>query len=158
MQFCPAGVAGRIASGLTTVPPNPLPPQPMSEVRKLDLAVVDDSTRPYVVEWLRDRSAFHTWFSSMVTGSFVIITVFGSKPGFTTPSGAFLATAVALLILSLLANLVSVWSIPSWKFRIGTGALRNATAMRRELAITAWIGVISFVSGLTLAFIGNIPS
>jgi hypothetical protein len=29
--------------------------------------------------------------------------------------------------------------------------------MRLELAITAWIGVISFVSGLTLGFIGNMP-
>ena len=27
--------------------------------------------------------------------------------------------------------------------------------MRRELAITAWTGVIAFVSGLTLGFIGN---
>lgn len=130
----------------------------MSEVRKLDLAIVDDVTRPHIIEWLRDRSAFHTWFSSLITGSFVVITVFGTKPGFATPGGVVLSIAVALLILSLLANLVCVWSIPSWKFRVGVGSLENATAMRRELAITAWIGVIAFVSGLTLGFIGNMPS
>jgi hypothetical protein len=27
--------------------------------------------------------------------------------------------------------------------------------MRRELAVTAWIGVIAFVCGLTLGVIGN---
>jgi hypothetical protein len=29
--------------------------------------------------------------------------------------------------------------------------------MRRELTFTAWVGVVAFVSGLTLAFIGNFP-
>ena len=130
----------------------------MSETRKLGLAIVDDSTREHVVEWLRDRSAFHAWFSSLVTGSFVVITVFGSKPGFDTPAGVLLAIAVALLLLSLLANLVCVWSIPSWKFRVATGQLTDATTMRRELTLTAWVGVIAFVSGLTLGFIGNVPA
>jgi multisubunit Na+/H+ antiporter MnhB subunit len=130
----------------------------MSEVRSLDLSVIDDTTRPHVVEWLRDRSAFHSWFSSLVTGSFVIITVFGSKPGLATPEGVVLAIAVALLLLSLLANLVAVWSIPSWKFRVSAGALKNGTVMRRELAITAWFSVIAFVGGLTLGFIGGMPA
>jgi hypothetical protein len=123
--------------------------------KRLELTVIDDATRPHIVEWLRDRSAFHTWFSSLVIGSFVVVTVFGSKPDFSTPSGVVLAVAVALLILSLLSNLVCVWSIPSWKFRVSTGALTSAVAMRRKLALTAWVGVITFVAGLTLAFISN---
>jgi hypothetical protein len=130
----------------------------MSEVRRLDLSVVDDATRPFVVEWLRDRSAFHTWFSSVITASFVVVTVFGNKPQVGTPSGVLLALAVALFLLALLANLVCVWSIPSWKFRVATGALTDVTAMRRELTLTAWVGVIAFVCGLTLAFIGNLPA
>lgn len=129
----------------------------MSEVRSLDFSHIDDTQRPYVVEWLRDRSAFHTWFSSLITGSFILLTLFGNKPGFTTPSGVVLSLSVGLLLLALLCNLVCVWSIPSWKFRVGAGILKNATAMRRELTITAWIGVISFVCGLTLAFVGNMP-
>jgi len=129
----------------------------MSEVRHLKLERIDDRNRAFVLEWLRDRSAFHTWFSSLITGSFVVLTVFGNKPGFNTPSGIFLATAMVLLLLSLLCNLVCVWSIPSWKYRVGVGQLKDGTAMRRELAITAWIGVIAFVCGLTLGFIGNAP-
>ena len=130
----------------------------MSEVRHMDPSIIDDTNRSFVTEWLRDRSAFHTWFSSLVTGSFVLITVFGNKPGFGAPGAVFLSIAVGLLLLSLLCNLVCVWSIPSWKFRVSTGALLNATTMRWELTITAWIGVIAFVCGLTLAFIGNMPA
>lgn len=54
----------------------------MSEVRSLNISRIDDSNREPVVERLRDRSAFHSWFSSLATGSFVVIPVFGSKPGF----------------------------------------------------------------------------
>ena len=127
----------------------------MSEVRSLHFAVINESNRAFVAEWLRDRSAFHTWFSSLITGSAIFITIFGAKPGFDTPSGVFLSIAVALFIFSLLCNLVCVWSIPSWKFRVNTGELVNGAAMRLELAITAWSGVITFVCGLTLGFIGN---
>jgi hypothetical protein len=129
----------------------------MSEVRRLDLSAIDDAKRPFVTEWLRDRSAFHTWFSSLIAGSFVVLTVFGNKPGFGAPGAVFLSVAVALLLLSLICNLVCVWSIPSWKFRVSTGALKDGTAMRRELFITAWVGVVAYVCGLTLAFIGNTP-
>ena len=130
----------------------------MSEVRELNIATITNENRDHVVEWLRDRSAFHIWFSSIVTGSFVVISVFGNKPGFSTPSGVLLSISVALLILSLLANLVCVWSIPSWKYRIATGELREAKTMRNELAITAWCGVLSFVAALTLGFIGSMPA
>lgn len=130
----------------------------MSEVRHLDFSSIDDAKRPFVTEWLRDRSAFHTWFSSLITGSFVMLTVFGNKPGFGPPSAVVLSLAIGLLLFSLLCNMVCVWSIPSWKFRVSTGMLRDGTTMRRELAITAWLGVIAFVCGLTLAFIGNMPT
>jgi hypothetical protein len=130
----------------------------MSRKRTHDPAEITEVNRPFVIEWLRDRSAFHTWFSSVITGSLVLVTVFGNKPGFTAPGGVFLVICLVLLVLSLLANLVCVWSIPSWKYRVSVGIVTNAAAMRRELAITAWIGVISFVSALTFAFIGNSPS
>lgn len=130
----------------------------MSEVRSLAINNITDENRPFIVEWLKDRSAFHTWFSSIVTGSFVVISVFGSKPGFSTPSGIMLSISVALLILSLLANLVCVWSIPSWKYRVQTKTIQDAKKMRLELTLTAWFGVITFVCALTIGFIGSMPS
>lgn len=120
-----------------------------------DLSSIDDSNRAYVIEWLRDRSSFHSWFSSLITGSFVVISIFGQKPNVSTTGGVFLVAAVVLLLFSLLCNLVCVWSIPSWKYRVSTRIINHSKIMRRELAITAWLGVIAFVSALTLAVIGN---
>lgn len=120
-----------------------------------ELSAITEQNRAFVVEWLRDRSSFHSWFSSLVTGSFVVITVFGSKPSFTSVGGCILSVALILLLFALLCNLVCVWSIPSWKYRVSTGIVTDARTMRRELAITAWLGVIAFVSGLTLAVVGN---
>jgi uncharacterized membrane protein len=122
-----------------------------------ELSVIDDSNRDAVVDWLAERSQFHSWFTSLIVGSFVVLTVFGNRPGFGSISEVFLAVSLSLMLLSLLCNLVCVWSIPSWKYRVKTAILSDATAMRRELAITAWIGVISFVSALTIGFIGNLP-
>ena len=45
---------------------------------------------------------------------------------------------------------------PYWKYRVRVGILTDAQGMQRELAITGWIGVASFVSSLTLGFIGNL--
>jgi hypothetical protein len=123
--------------------------------QKYDPAEITDLNRQFVAEWLSDRSAFHTWFSSVITGSFVAITVFGAKPGFSSVKGYFLSAATVLLLFALICNFVCVWSIPSWKYRVNTLIITNSAAMRRELAITAWLSAIAFVSGLTIAVIGN---
>ena len=120
-----------------------------------ELSAITDQNRQYVVEWLRDRSAFHVWFSSLVTGSLVVGTIFGSKAGLSGVTERVLAVAAVLMLLSLVCNLVCVWSIPSWKYRVSTGIVTDATKLRRELAVTAWLGVIAFVGGLTFAIIGN---
>jgi len=129
----------------------------MSGKQAQELSEIDDGNREAVLEWLRDRSHFHTWFTSLIIGSFVVLSVFGNRPGFDGIGPVFLSISLALLLVSILCNLVCVWSIPSWKYRVSTGILTNARGMRWELAITAWIGVASFVGGLTLGFIGNLP-
>jgi hypothetical protein len=120
-----------------------------------ELSTITDQNRPQVLEWLRDRSAFHVWLSSLVTGSLVVSTIFGSRAGLSGVTERVLAVAAVLMLFSLVCNLVCVWSIPSWKYRVSTGIVTDATKLRRELAITAWLGVIAFVSGLTLGIIGN---
>lgn len=130
--------------------------KPAGRSNKLITAsTITEANRPYVIEWLRDRSAFHIWFSSLITGSFVVITVFGRKPDFVNSDGILLAAAVVLLLFALLCNLICVWSIPSWKYRVSVKIVTDSATMRRELAITAWLGVIAFVSGLTLGVFGN---
>ena len=118
---------------------------------------INDGNRDAIVEWLNDRSHFHTWFTSMIIGSFVVLTVFGNKPVYESIGSIVLSGALILLLFSVLCNLVCVWSIPTWKFRVTTCEITDANPMKRELAITAWAGVIAFVAGLTFGFIGNIP-
>ena len=122
-----------------------------------ELTAITKHNKTAVVQWLKDRSQFHAWFTTLIVGSFIILTVFGNKPGFGDIGEVFLTVALVLMLLSIICNLVCVWSIPSWKYRVSTGILTDAGKMRLELAITAWIGVISFVSGLTMGFIGNLP-
>jgi hypothetical protein len=120
--------------------------------------IIDDSNREAVLQWLNDRNHFHTWFTSLIIGSFIVLTVFGNKPGFGSIGPMFLSISMVLLLFAVLCNLVCVWSIPTWKFRVKTGLFNDGRRLRLELAIPAWLGVICFVSALTLGFIGNLPS
>ncbi|WP_437828062.1 hypothetical protein [Sorangium sp. So ce1153] len=122
-----------------------------------DFGAINEQNMEAVMTWLNDRNQFHTWLTSLITGSFVVLTAFGSKPGFSDIGQTILSTALVLLLISVLCSLVCVWSIPTWKFRVNTKLITDAASMTRELAITAWIGVICFVAGLTLGFIGNVP-
>lgn len=116
-----------------------------------------EEKREAILEWLKDRKEFHVWFASINTASFAIFSLFGSEPGFETVSQIFLSIALMLFLLSILANLVILWSIPSWKIGIKLSSVKNASKMRWNLRITTWIGVISFLGGLTLGFVANTP-
>lgn len=119
---------------------------------------IEESNRDAVLEWLDDRKDFYKWFTSLIVGCFVVLTVFGNKPDFESIGSIFLLSALVLLLFSILCNFVCVWSIPSWKFRIKTDLFDDGQRLRLELGIPAWLGVISFVSGLTFGVIGNFPS
>lgn len=121
------------------------------------LETITPDNLPHVIDWLDDRKDFHKWFTTLIIGSFVLLTIFGNKPGFGSIGPLFLSAALISMLLSLLCNLVCVWSIPGWKLKVRTGVTASSRELRRELGITAWIGVLSFVVGLTLGFIGNLP-
>jgi hypothetical protein len=122
-----------------------------------DIYDITEQNEDYVIEWFNDRKDFHKWFTTMILGSLVVLSVFGNKPGFGSIGPVFLTSSLILMLLALLCNLVCVWSIPSWKLKVRTGVTTSGRELKRELGITAWIGVLSFVIGLTLGFIGNIP-
>lgn len=117
---------------------------------------VKEEDRKHVAQWLEDRRDFHKWFTTLIVGSFVVITIFGKKPHMADVSGQLLTVSLALLLFATLCNLVCVWSIPGWKLGINTGRDQNNYRAKLELDIPAWIGVICFVVGLTLAFLGNL--
>jgi len=128
---------------------------PRSEFDNLDAITPDNQA--HLIDWLDDRKDFHKWFTTLIIGSFVLLTIFGNKPGFGSIGPVFLSAAMIAMLLSLLCNLVCVWSIPGWKLKIRTGVATRGRELQLELGIAAWIGVLSFVVGLTLGFIGNLP-
>ena len=108
-----------------------------------------------VIDWLKDRSSVLIWFTSIITGSLVLLTVFGRKPGFNDPSGIALSVSLFLMIFSVLCNLICVWQIPKWKLAIRAGQISNGRRMTLDLEITSWLGLASFLGALVMAMLGN---
>jgi hypothetical protein len=117
---------------------------------------ITDENREPVAKWLEDRSALLTWFTSIITASLVLVTVFGRKPGFVTVEQVFLFAAVLFLFLAILLNLICVWQIPKWKFGVRTAQVSNGRRMMWDLEISSWVSLISFLIGLVLAIVGNL--
>lgn len=107
--------------------------------------------RDAFIELLNERSRFHTWLTSLITGSVVMLTAFGVKPSGMTVHGKVAFASLGLMIIGILANLVCVWNLPSLKFEVITGMVYRGSILRWDLGLSAWIGVFSFVLGLILA-------
>ena len=118
--------------------------------------VVTDENREAVAKWLEDRSALLIWLTSIITGSLVLVTLFGRKPGFDSVSQIFLSIAVLLLFLAVLLNLICAWQIPKWKFAVRTAQISNGKRMMWDLEISSWLSLTSFLAGLVFAVIGNL--
>lgn len=108
-----------------------------------------------LLEWLRDRSAVLTWFTTIITGSLMLLTLFGKKPGFNDPSSLALSVSLALMFCAILCNLVCVWQIPKWKLAIRTGLVTNPRWMMLDIEINSWLGLVSFIGSLIAAGLGN---
>ena len=108
-----------------------------------------------IIDWLKDRSAVLIWFTSIITGSLMLLTLFGKKPGFNDPSSIALSISLALMFFSILCNLICVWQIPKWKLAVRTGLVSNARWMIWDIEITSWLGLVSFLGALVMAGLGN---
>ena len=95
------------------------------------------------------------WFTSIITGSMVLLTLFVKKPGFTDLSGIALFISLLLMLFSILCNLICVWQIPKWKFAVRSGLISNGRLMTLNLEITSCIGLVSFLGALVTAVVGN---
>jgi len=116
---------------------------------------INDQNAEVVIDWLRDRSSVLIWFTSIITGSIVLITLFGNKPGFDEPSSVALSVSLLLMFFSILCNLICVWQIPKWKLAVRMGRISNGRRMTLDLEITSWLGLVSFLGALVMAVLGN---
>lgn len=116
---------------------------------------IDERNAEAVIEWLKDRSSVLIWFTSIITGSMVLLTLFGNQPGVDQPGSIALSISLLLMLFSILCNLICVWQIPKWKFAVRTGRVLNGRWMTLNLEITSWLGLVSFLGALVMAVLGN---
>ena len=117
---------------------------------------INDVNREAVLKWLDDKTDVLTWFASIVTGSLVLVSLFGRQPGLGSPSELFLSASVAFLFISVLLNLICVWQTPKWKFAILTSQVSDGGKMMWDIEISSWISLVCFLAGLVSAVIGNL--
>jgi len=88
----------------------------------LKLDITEDN-KEAVIEWLEDRQKFHTWLTSIVTGSIVFFAATHEATATTQVTELQMLTWGSLMFLffSIVTNMICIWSIPTWKFRIKTG-------------------------------------
>lgn len=116
---------------------------------------INETNCDAVIDWLNDRSSILMWFTSINTGSVVLLTLFGNKPSVTDPSGVALSISLLLMFFSILCNMVAVWQIQKWKYAIRVGLVSKGKLMTTSLEITSWLGFISFLGALVMAALGN---
>ena len=120
--------------------------------------IKDDKHRQAIIEWLNDRRDFHKWFASLTTFCFAVYSLFGVQfSELNSVQQVFISISLVCLLVSVLANLAVLWSIPSWKIRIQVAELNNVSSMRWDFRITTWTGIVCFLAGLTLGFVSNMP-
>jgi hypothetical protein len=119
------------------------------------IGTIDESNAEAVVEWLKDRSETLGRFTTIVTGSLVLLTVFGKKPGFRDFNEFILSLSLSLILISLICSIICIWQIPNWKYAIRVGEIKTGKKMVIDLVITSWIGLIAFLAALVMAAIGN---
>jgi hypothetical protein len=116
---------------------------------------INKDTPDAVIEWLKDRSSMLVWFTSIITGSLVVLTVFGKKPGFESIEEILLSISLLLMFVAILCNLICVWQIPKWKLGIRLGMVSDGRKMTLDLEITSWLSLTAFLAALVLAAVGN---
>ncbi len=114
---------------------------------KLDIT---EENKDAVIEWLNDRSQFHIWLTSIITGSIIFFAATQEPATLQTTdiNTTLKLISFMLMFFSIIANIVCIWSIPTWKYRIKTGQVTQGAIMRFELGTSAWLSVLSFLLGI----------
>src|SRR5210317_1049292 len=79
---------------------------------------ISDENCEAVILWLEDRSRFGTWLSSIVSGACVFLVALGAPLEIQSTPGIIKLIGLCFMLLSILTNIVSIWSISNYKLNI----------------------------------------
>jgi len=118
-------------------------------------AITGDN-RTAIIEWLEDRQKFHIWLTSIVSGTLVFLVSFGQPIDVGNFSDIFTLLGLSLMLISVLANMVSIWSISNYKLNVKTGVVKEGSRLRLDIEIVTAIAVGSFFFGFVFAVLPEI--
>ena len=118
--------------------------------------IITDDNRKAYVEWLEDRQRFHTWLTSIVTGAAIFLGTVGPPLDNTSASGVLRRIGLSVMMLSILANMVSIWSISNYKLNVKTRMVKEGSRLRLDIEIVAVLAAASFIIGFVLTVLPSV--
>jgi hypothetical protein len=118
-------------------------------------AITDDN-RPAIIEWLEDRQRFHIWLTSIVSGASVFLATLGQPLESESAAGILKLIGLGVMMVSILANMVSIWSISNYKFNVKTGMVKEGSRLRFDIEIVTALAAGTFLIGFTLAVLPSV--
>ncbi len=115
---------------------------------------VDDDNRAAVLKWLDDRNRFHVWITSLITGAIIFLTTLTPNLSNSSESGLPMLIGVGLMLFSVVINIICIWSLTNYSLNVSRKLVSDGTSMRVDLEIMAFIAILSFLVGLSLAVMG----
>ena len=112
---------------------------------------ISDENRSAVIQWLEDRSKFSTWLTSIVSGACVFLVALGPSLEIESTQGVIKLVGLCLMLLSILTNIVSIWSISNYKLNISLGKVKEAPKLRLDIELVTLFSVGTFFIGFALA-------
>jgi hypothetical protein len=117
---------------------------------------VTDENRLAIIEWLEDRRKFHLWLTSIVSGASVFLVALGPPLESESVSGFLKLIGLSLMLLSILTNMVSIWSISNYKFSVKVGEVKEGVRLRLDIEMVTALASVSFFAGFVLAVIPTV--
>jgi hypothetical protein len=118
-------------------------------------AITEDN-RPAILGWLEDRQRFHIWLTSIVSGASVFLGTLGQPLESESVSGILKLIGLGVMMLSILANMVSIWSISNYKFNVKTGTVKEGSRLRFDIELVTALAAGTFLIGFVLAVLPSV--
>ena len=100
------------------------------------------------LEWLNDRAKLHIWLTSVATGGIVFLATLGPPTSVDAAPGVVKVVGLGLMLVSVLVNIVCVWSLSNWKLNLSRNTVTDGARMRFDIELTSWMAMASFFLGL----------
>ena len=91
-----------------------------------------------------------------MSGASVFLGTLGQPLESESLSGILKLIGLSLMMISILANMVSIWSISNYKFNVKTGMVKEGARLRFDIEFVTALAAGSFFIGFVLAVLPTV--